>query len=210
MDKQEKRTFREQLLSQEKSDTQLREKFQLETRKMYTENLKTSQRFAHVLVSLIIVFFTLFFWAMAKVFENLQIQHDISYFEPLRLASMWAMYLSMAMIVLCLWPAIRGKIGLRFYPKIVRFIFWVLIFAIVTLYFGVFDMIDKQIVPNISNQITWVFTMMILVIVMGVYMLLSGRIDRGDMKNKAKTLELEYRIAKLEEKLNRQADGAKV
>ena len=31
--------------------------------------------------------------------------------------------------------------------------------------------------------------------------LLSGRIDRGDMKNITKTLELEYRIAELEEKL---------
>ncbi|MBL7214092.1 MAG: hypothetical protein ISS71_00270 [Phycisphaerae bacterium] len=30
----------------------------------------------------------------------------------------------------------------------------------------------------------------------------SGRIDRGDLKNKAKSLELEYRLTELEEKLN--------
>jgi len=200
MNKKEK--FRDQLLSQEKTNPDYQNNFQLEAKKMYTEKLKKSQRFAHVLAALLISIFTLFFWAMAKVLENLQIEHGESLLEPLRLASTWAMFLSLVLVLLSLWPAIRGRIGLRVYPKIVRFIFWILIFAIITVNFTVFDLIQKQVVPGISNQITWLFTMTTLIIVMGVYMLLSGRIDRGDLKNKAKTLELEYRIAELEEKLD--------
>ena len=203
MDKQESTSFREQLLSQEKSDTQLREKFHLEIKKMYTEKLKISQRIAHVLICLLIAIFTLFFWAIKNVFEELQIKHELSSVEPLRLASMWAMYLSMALIALCLWPAIRGKIGLRFYPKVVRFVFWILILAVVMMIvatFSIWSSTEDSPLAGSAMQISGVLTLVVMVVVMGVYMLLSGRIDRGDMKNKIKTLELEYRIAELEEK----------
>ena len=202
MNKKNGTPFREQLLSQEKSDTQLQKTFHQEVKKMYTENLKKGQRFAYILASSLIAFFTLFFWIFSKMFKEIQIKHEIGYLEPLRLASTWAMFLSLALVLLSLWPAIRGKVGLRFYPKIVRFVFWILILTITTLYLAMFDVIEEHVQSGISTEITWVFTMMTLVIVMGVYMLLSGRIDRGDMKNKAKTLELECRIAELEEKLN--------
>ncbi len=61
--------------------------------------------------------------AFAKMFEEMQMKYELSYIEPLRLAATWAMFLGMALMVLSLWPAIRGKVGLRFYPKAVRFIF---------------------------------------------------------------------------------------
>lgn len=213
MDKQKNRSFREQLLSQEKSDAQLREKFQLEIKKMYTEKLKISQRIAHVLICLLIAILTLFFWAMKNVFEELQIKHGLNSVEPLRLASMWSMYLSVALIVLCMWPAIRGKIGLRFYPKVVRFVFWILILAVVMVIvatFSIWSNAEDSPLAGSAMQISGVLTLVVMVVVMGAYMLLSGRIDRGDLKNKAKTLELEYRLAELEEKLNQSADGAKV
>ena len=54
-----------------------------------------------------------------------------------------------------------------------------------------------------AMEMSGVLTLVVMVVVMGTYMLLSGRIDRGDMKNKTKTLELEYRLAELEEKLDR-------
>jgi uncharacterized membrane protein YhaH (DUF805 family) len=201
MNERDNKTFREQLLSQEKTDPRLQKTFQTEAKKMYTEKLKKSQRFAYVLAGFLISIITLFFWAMAKVFEQLQIENQLSYAEPIRLVSMWAMYLSFLLIILLLWPAIRGKIGLRFYPKIVRLIFWMLVLAMVTLVFSIFEMIDRQTEFSISTQVAWALTLMTLVIVMGVYMLLSGRIDRGDSENKAKALELEYRLAELEEKL---------
>lgn len=194
--------FREQLLLQEKSDTQLQKTFLQEAKKMYTEKLKTSKRIAHILICFLIAIFTLFFWAMAKAFEELQIKHEIAYLEPLRLVSMWAMFLSAALIVLCLWPAIRGKVGLRFYPKLIRFIFWILILAVVTLICTSFDMIEEHVQSGISTEVVWVSTMVTMVVVMGVYMLLSGRLDRGDLENKVKSLELEHRVAELEEKLN--------
>lgn len=203
MDKKASKSFRDQLLSQEKSDTQLQEKFQLEAKKMYTEKLKISQRIAHVLICLLIAILTLFFWAMKNVFEELQIKHELSNVEPLRLASMWAMYLSMALITLCLWPAIRGNVGLRFYPKVVRFVFWILILAVVMMIvatFSIWSSAEDSPLAGSAMQISGVLTLVVMVVVMGVYMLLSGRIDRGDMKNKIKTLELEYRIVELEEK----------
>ena len=194
-------SFRNSLLAQEQPNSKLQQNFQLEMKKMYTEKIKTGQRFAYVLASLLIAVITLAFWAFAKMFEEMQMKYDVGYIEPLRLASMWAMFLGAALIVLSLWPAIRGKVGLRFYPKVIRFIFWILILVIFTLYFATFDMIEEHVQPGISSEIMWIFSMMTLVIVMGVYLLLSGRIDCGDMKNKAKTLELEYRLAELEEKL---------
>ena len=171
---------------------------------MYSEKLKKSQRFAYVLLSFIIVFFTLFFWAFSKMFEELQIKYELSYAEPLRLTFNWAMLLSVGLIVIFLWPAIRGKVGLRIYPKIVRFVFWVLILVIVFIFFSVFDFINRELglVPVSVMEKSAVFTMVTMVVVMGVYMLLSGRIDRGDLENKTKTLELEHRLTELEEKLN--------
>ena len=203
MSNQNNNSFREQLLSQEKTDSKLQKTFHAEAKKMYTEKLKKGQRFTFVLAGFLISIITLFFWAMAKVFEQLQIENQLSYAEPIRLVSMWAMYFSALLIILLLWPAIRGKIGLRFYPKIVRLVFWVLVLVIVTLVFSIFEFIDRQTEFSISNQVAWALTLMTLVIVMGVYLLLSGRIDRGDLKNKAKTLDLEYRLTELEEKLKR-------
>lgn len=204
MNKQKSKSFRDQLLSQEKCNPKYHKDFQLEIKKMYTEKLKTSQRIAHVLICFLIAILTLFFWAMKNVFEELQIKHGLNNAEPLRLASMWAMYLSMTLIVLCLWPAIRGNIGLRFYPKVVRFVFWILILAVVMVIvaaFSVWSSAEDSPLAGSSMQISGVLTLVVMVVVMGVYMLLSGRIDRGDMKNKTRTLELEYRIAELEEKL---------
>lgn len=205
MSNQNNNSFRKQLLSQEKTNPRLQKTFHLEAKKMYTEKLKKGQRFAHILVSFLIAFFTLFFWAMAKMFEELQIKHELNYAEPLRLASIWAMFLSMVLILLCLWPAIRGKIGLRFYPKVIRFVFWILILAVVLMLFATFNFLNH--VPNSDGltmdvEFSGILTMIAMVVVMGSYMLLSGRIDRGDMKNKAKSLELEYRLTELEEKLN--------
>lgn len=199
-----KEKLRDQLLSQEKTNPQYQKSFQLEVKKMYTEKLKINQRIAHVLASLMISFFILFFWAMAKMFEELQIKYELSYAEPLRLAFNWAMFLSVGLVVFILWPSIRGKVGLRMYPKIVRLIFWILLLVIVFIFFSVFDFINRELglIPVSVMEKSGVFTMVIMVVIMGVYMMLSGRIDRGDMKNKAKTLELEHRIAELEEKLN--------
>ena len=200
MNKKNNKPFREQLLSQEKSDTQLQKTFHQEVKKMYTENLKKGQRFAYILASSLIAFFTLFFWIFSKMFKEIQIKHEIGYLEPLRLASTWAMFLSLALVLLSLWPAIRGKVGLRFYPKIVRFVFWILILTITVLFCTILELFEKT--GGISPVLAaWIFTVMTLVIVIGVYMLLSGRIDRGDLKNKEKTLELEYRVSELEEKL---------
>lgn len=206
MDKKNDMPFREQLLSQEKTDSKLQETFHQEVKRMYTEKLKIGQRIAHVLICFLIAIFTLFFWAMAKVFEELQIKHELTTAEPLRLASTWAMFLSMVLIVLCLWPAIRGKIGLRFYPKVVRFVFWILILAVVMVIVATFSMwssVEDSPLVGSAMQISGVLTLVVMVVVMGAYMLLSGRIDRGDLKIKAKTLELECRVAELEEKLNR-------
>ena len=172
---------------------------------MYTEKLKKGQRFAYVLMCFLIAIFTLFFWAMAKVFENLQIEHELSYAEPVRLASTWAMFLSIALIMLCLWPATRGKIGLRFYPKVIRFVFWILILAVVSVMLATFSLWSNSLdgpLAGSAMEMSWILTMVVMVVITGVYMLLSGRIDHGDLKNKAKSLELEYRLAELEEKLN--------
>ena len=206
MSNQKNLLFRDQLLSQEKSDTQLQKTFHQETKKMYTEKLKKRQRFAYVLLSFLIALFTLFFWAFSKAFEELQIKHELSYAEPLRLASTWAMFLSVALIVLCLWPAIRGKVGLRFYPKVIRIVSWMLILAIVLLTFATVDFARHETdfqTADSTIDILGATIISLLIIIMSFYMLLSGRIDRGYMNNKAKTLELEYRIAELEEKLNR-------
>lgn len=199
MNKKEK--FRDQLLSQDKTNLDYQKTFQLEAKKMYTEKLKMSQRFGYVFASLIIAFFTLVFWAMSIAFEELQITQELSWVEPIRLASTWVMYFGVALTVLCLWPVIWGKVELRFYPKIVRFVFWILIFMITMLVGSVLEVIDIEGGAN-PALLAWIFTLMTLSILVGVYIILSGRIDRGDLKNKAKTLELEYRIAELEEKLN--------
>lgn len=200
-----KENFRDQLLSQEKTNPEHHKTFQLEAKKMYTEKLKISQRIAHFLICFLITIFTLFFWLMAKMFEEIQIKHDLSYAEPLRLTSTWAMFLSLALIVLALWPAIRCKMGLRFYPKVIRFVFWILILAVVLMLLATFNFIGRDAdspIAGLSVELSGILTLVAMVVVMGVYMLLSGRIDRGDLQNKAKTLELEYRIAELEEKFN--------
>ncbi|MHC4292539.1 MAG: hypothetical protein ACYSTR_10050 [Planctomycetota bacterium] len=203
MSNQENRSFRDQLLSQEKSDTQLQKIFQQEVKKMYTEKLKKGHRIGYILTSLLIAFMTFLFWVFAKMFEEIQIKHEVSYIEPLRLASMWAMYLGAVLTALSLWPAIWGKVGLRFYPKAVRFISWVLIFAVVLLIFGLVDFMRHETdfqVADSTIDILGAAIISILIIIMSIYMLLSGRIDRGYLKHKAKTLELECRLAELEEK----------
>ena len=205
MNKQGNVSFRDQLLSQEKSDTQLQKNFQLEIKKMYTEKLKKGQRVAWGFLSFIIAFFTMVFWVMSKIFEEIQIDQGVSQIEPLRLGSMWAMYLTAVLLVLSLWPVIWGKVELRFYPKVMRFIFWMLVFACVFLSFAVVDYIRNETdywVADTTMDLLGATIVSMLIIIMSIYMLLSGRIDRGDMKNKAKTLELEYRIVELEEKLN--------
>ena len=204
-DKPNNAPFREQLLSQEKNDPKFQQTFRQEVKKMYFEKLKISQRVAYVLSSLLIGFFTLFFWAMAKAFEHLQIEQGIRYAEPVRLVSTWAMYFSMTLILLCLWPAFRGKMGLRFYPKVFRFVSWMLILAIVLLGFVMADLMRNELdfgVANPTVDILGAAIVSVLIIIMGVYLLLSGRIDRGDIQNKTKLLELEYKLAALEEKLN--------
>jgi hypothetical protein len=202
-----KEKFREQLLSQEKTNPEHQKNFQLEAKKMYAENLKKRQRFGYVIAGLLIAFFAFIFWLFAKIFEIVQIEYGMVNAGPIRLASTCAMFLSAALVALSLWPAIRGKIGVRFYPKVIRFVFWILILSITFLFFGViefcFDEFDKtEFSMNNVFDIGGAVTLVMLMIVMGVYIMLGGRIDRGDMKNKAKTLELEYRIAELEEKLN--------
>lgn len=197
-------SLREQLLSQEKNNPQFQKSFRQEIKKMYVEKLKLSQRFAYLLTCFFIGIIALAFWAFKSLFEELQIKYELIYAEHLRLASTWAMFLSMALIVLCLWPAIRGKVGLRFYPKAVRFVSWVLILAVVLLSFAAVEFLNQQEVLRLSDSVLDVLgaaILSILMIIMGTYMLLSGRIDRGDLHNKTKMLELEYRLAELEEKL---------
>ncbi len=207
MNKKNSIPFREQLLSQEKNDTQLQRKFNQEVKKMYTENLKKGQRFAHILVSVLIAFLTLLFWVFAKMFEEMQIEHEMTFIEPLRLASMWLTFLSIGLLLLCLWPAFIGKIGLRIYPKLVRLVSWVIILVILIFSFMVIDLLDSQMGFKLSpSDVVYGFASMILVIVIGVHMLLSVRIDRNNLKNKEKSLELECRLTELEEKLN-QKDG---
>lgn len=171
---------------------------------MYTENLKKRQRFAYLLTSLLIAFITLLFWVFAKMFEELQIEHGAPYIEPLRLASMWAMYLAMGLVILSMWPAIRGKVGLRFYPKAVRLVAWLLIFAVVLLCFATVNILNEEIY-KISNPMIGMLgatIISVLIIIMSIYLLLSGRIDSSDLKNKEKSLQLESRLTELEEKLN--------
>ena len=204
MSKKNEIPFREKLLSQEKNDTQLQQKFNLEAKKMYTENLKKRQRFAYILTSLLIAFITLLFWVFAKMFEEMQIDYQKSHIEPLRLASMWAMYLAMTLVILSMWPAIRGKVGLRFYPKAVRFIAWLLILAVVLLCFATVNVLNDEIfkITNPMIDILGATIISVLIIIMSIYLLLSGRIDRSDLKNKEKSLQLESRLTELEEKLN--------
>lgn len=200
-------SFREQLLSQDSDDMSRQEAFRRELQLMYTETLQRSQRLAFVLSGVFIAFFMLAFWALSKIFEGWQVEFGLNFLEPMRLISVWAMLISAVLVGLFLWPAIRGKVGLRFYPKVVRFIFWGLIVAVVTLIFAAFNLLEKQTGRDLSTDIAWIFTLIVLVIVMGVFLLLSDRIDRGDLQSKKKILELEYRLAEMEEKLKKE-DGA--
>ena len=199
-------TFREKLLSQEQPDRKLQRNFQLEAQKMYTENLKIRQRLMYGLSCFVIGIFTLFFWLMAKVFEQLQLTHG----GALILGSVWAMYISIILLVLMLWPVIRGKVGFRFYPKIVRIFFCLLILAMAVMGSGIADLIrfeeDFQI-PDPMSDILGAAITAILMIMISLYLLLSGRMDRADMQNKTKRLELEYRVAELEERLNKACDS---
>ncbi len=206
MTDQNNKLFRKQLLAQEKTNPELQKTFQLEAKKMYTEKLKKSQRFAYVVVSIFIAIMTLFFWVLSKFFEEMHFLYDDRQIEPLRLASKWAMFLSIVLFGLSLWPAICGKIGLRFYPKAVRFIFWILILSVAVLLLATFGYLGGQTDSGVEPEFIGVLSLVAIILVMGVYMLLSGRIDRGDLKNKIKTLELEYRLCEMEEKLNR-VDG---
>ncbi|MHC4551350.1 MAG: hypothetical protein ACYSUT_01095 [Planctomycetota bacterium] len=202
MSEKQYNSFRDNLIAQDKTDTKMHNNFQLEANKMYTEKLKMNQRFAFVVGSGMIAFLMLIFWAFSKMYEELQIEHATAYLEPVRLTSVWAMLVSAMMVILLLWPAIRGKVGLRFYPKILRFVFWFLILAIVALFFSAFNLIEKQTNEFDATEISWIATVMVLVVVMGVYLLLSDRSDRSDIRNKTKILELEHRLIELEEKLN--------
>lgn len=204
MAEQNHHSFRDKLLSQEQSNSRFRQQFQLEAKKMYTEKLKIRQRIAYVLTSLLISVITLGFWAFSKMFEEMQIKYELRYAEPLRLASTWAMLLCILLVGLSLWPAIRGKVGLRLYPKAVRFIFCLLILAITLLSFAIVDFLNNETDFHLSDSaidVAGAAITTVLFIVMSVYLLLSGRIDRGGLENKAKMLELEYRLAELEEKL---------
>ncbi len=80
-----------------------------------------------------------------------------------------------------------------------------LILAIVLLGFVMADLMRNELdfgVANPTVDILGAAIVSVLIIIMGVYLLLSGRIDRGDIQNKTKLLELEYKLAALEEKLN--------
>ena len=98
--------FRYQLLGQETKDPQLQEQFNQEVKNMYTEKLKKSQRFTHVLGGLLVALFAALFWILSKLFESLQLQSGMASMEPLRLMSVWAMLLSIALIGFVLWPAV--------------------------------------------------------------------------------------------------------
>lgn len=207
MNKKNSIPFHEQLLSQEKHDTKLKHKFDQEVKKMYTERLKKGQRFAHITASILIAIFTSMFWGFSKMLEEMQIEYEMVFVEPLRLASMWLAFLGIGLLLLCLWPVIVGKIGLRIYPKLVRLVSWAIILVILMLSFTAFDFLESQMEFKLSSSgAAYGFALMILVVVIGVHMLLSVRIDSIDLKNKEKSLELECRLTELEEKLN-QKDG---
>ena len=204
MNKKNNMLFREQLLSQEKTDTQLQRKFKQEAKKMYTENLKKGQRFAHVLVSVLIAFLVLLFWVLSKMFEELQIEDGVTFIEPLRLVSMWLMFLCTGLLLLCLWPAIVGKIRLKVYPKVLRLLSWVIISAILILFLLVVGFMNSQMGFKLSpSDVAYGGGALILILVIGAHLLVSVRIDSIDLKNKEKSLELECRLAELEEKLNK-------
>ena len=92
-------SFRENLLSQEQVDVRQKENFQLEVKKMFTENLKKGQRTAYVLTSFFIAILTLLFWVFAKLFEMIQFDQGIAAVESLRLTAIWAMYLGVVLII---------------------------------------------------------------------------------------------------------------
>jgi hypothetical protein len=190
-----KKFFREQLLSQETNNPQLQEDFRREAKKMFTETLKKGQRLTYVLASLLIGLITLMFLAFAKIFEQLQMQEGLDAVEPLRLSLMWAMLLSAGVTLIFLWPALRGKVGLRFYPKVIRLCFWLLALAILAISIESLEFLEG-VFDNVG--IPAILTIFLFVLLAGVYLLLSGRIDRGDLETKAKMLELEFRIAELE------------
>lgn len=209
MNEQNEKSFSEQLLSQEKTNTRLQKNVQMEVKKMYTEKLKMRQRLACMSTGLLIGFLAFLFWLFAKIFEEMQLKYQMSSVESIRLASMWAMFLSIVLIVFALWPAIRGKVSLRFYPKTIRFISCVLILAVAFLFFGIVEFLSRVEVLQLSASICEVLSaafLAVLIIIMSLYLLLSGRIDRSGLDSKAKTLELEYRLAALEEKLNSSPD----
>ncbi len=202
MNKKNSMPFRDQLLAQEKNDAKLKHKFKQEIKKMYTEKLKKGQRLAHVMVSILIAIFTLIFWVLAKIFEELQFEDKVAIIEPLRLASTWLMFLSIGLLLLCLWPAIIGKIGLRIYPKVVRLVSWVIILAVIIFSLLTVDIMDNHMDVDLSpSDVTYGVVTLLLILVIGVHLLLSVRIDKNDLNNKESLLELQCRLAELEEKI---------
>lgn len=196
--------FRNQLLRQETKDLQLQEKFNQEVKKMYTEKLKKSQRIAHVLAGLLIALFTGFFWALSKLYEDLQIQCQMSSVEPLRLMSVWAMFLSTALLGFVLWPAIIGKAGLRIYPKFIRLTSWLLILVTAALFISNMYALNAMGDPGDLTEAIWISVLATLILIMGIYLLLSGRLDRLEMNTKKQALEYQYRIAELKEEIKNQ------
>lgn len=190
------KSFRDQLLSQEQKNPQLQQHFRREAQKMVTENLRWGQRITYVLISLLVGLLTLVFWAFAKLFEHLQMREGVPAVEPLRLSLMWAMILSAALAVFALWPALRGRVGRRLYPKAVRILFWLLALAIFSASFGALSFMEADFRSPV--EIPVILTIFLFMLLAGVYLLLSGRIDRGDLDTRARMLELEYRIAELE------------
>ena len=83
-------------------------------------------------------------------------------------------------------------------------IFCILILAIVLLGFATVDFVRYETdfeTADSTIDILGAVIISLLIIIMGIYTLLSVRIDRGYLKNKEKTLELECRLTELEEKL---------
>lgn len=182
------KTFRDKLLDMEKPSTKHKEKYEKEILKMVEKKLTGLNRFAHI-VGLIMGL------GFAALFGTLAVTVPKGF--PLWGRFIWALGAVFGLLIVAVesWILKKGTINLKEDNMAIAGLSWsfVVILGTVVLVFS----------EKFSDPITGVRALVSILffLVMAAVFMIRAFVERSELNTREKLLEIEYRLAKLAEKL---------
>ena len=188
----EGRAFRDRLLASEEVNPDRRAKFQREVQAMFEEKLTHDGRWIYGMGAALGIALAIGFGGLAALVQDSGLLLRIGFGVGSAIGLAWAVVLG--------WITVRGAVNQRVHPYLITGLAW----ALLVLMVGLFLVRAEQL--NSPNQVIMIVVVALFALGAGALVLVTNRVDQIELRTREKLLEMEYRLAEIQEELTRRGE----